>query len=198
MEYRLLTTFKRINLFILVLLLCFPLVCSAAPINILINNQKVSFSDSTGYPFIDSSKRTQVPLRVTMEKCGCAVSWDSTNRVAKVTKNNKIVEVPIDASYILVSGAKIPTDTYARIVNNRTYLPIRPVLEAVGATVDWNGNTKTVMVEAVTYIGNKNSMIFHRSNCPSVARMNNSNKVAIGARSTAIEMGYTPCENCAP
>lgn len=53
----------------------------------------------------------------------------------------------------------------------------------------------------VTYIGNsnKNSMKFHYPSCPSVARMNEENKVFFyGSRDEVIEKRYTPCGNCNP
>lgn len=49
-----------------------------------------------------------------------------------------------------------------------------------------------------TYIGNKNSKVFHESTCASVKRMNDSNKVSFSSRSSAVSAGYTPCKNCNP
>lgn len=46
-------------------------------VGIILNNNPVSFNDSSGYPFIDSNGRTLVPLRQTMEAAGYTVSWDS-------------------------------------------------------------------------------------------------------------------------
>ena len=50
----------------------------------------------------------------------------------------------------------------------------------------------------VTYIGNKNSKIFHRASCSSVSQMKDSNKVSLSSRDAAISQGYRPCENCQP
>ena len=49
------------------------------------------------------------------------------------------------------------------------------------------------------YIINKNSGIFHRPDCPSVKRMNESNKIYFtGTREELISRGNTPCKNCRP
>lgn len=49
------------------------------------------------------------------------------------------------------------------------------------------------------YIFNINSHVFHYSNCSSVSRMNEENKVVFeGTREEAIAKGYTPCERCNP
>ena len=51
---------------------------------------------------------------------------------------------------------------------------------------------------AFTYIGNRNSKIFHKSTCESVSNMKEKNKVALSTREEAISLGYTPCQNCNP
>ena len=49
-----------------------------------------------------------------------------------------------------------------------------------------------------SYIGNRNSGIFHKSSCSSVRKMKDSNKVGFDSRSDAIDSGYRPCKNCNP
>ncbi|WP_415971297.1 MBL fold metallo-hydrolase, partial [Anaerotignum lactatifermentans] len=58
--------------------------------------------------------------------------------------------------------------------------------------------SKPVAETTVTYVGNKNSKIFHRASCSSVSRMKDSNKVSLNSRDAAISQGYRPCENCQP
>lgn len=50
------------------------------------------------------------------------------------------------------------------------------------------------------YIGNKNSKVFHYTDCSSVKRMNESNKVYFNnvTRDEVISKGYKPCGNCNP
>ena len=55
---------------------------------------------------------------------------------------------------------------------------------------------KSTPSTSYSYIGNRNSGIFHRSTCPSVKRMNDGNKVYFSSRSQA--SGYRPCKNCKP
>ena len=47
------------------------------------------------------------------------------------------------------------------------------------------------------YIGNSNTMKFHRPNCISIDQMNESNKVYLnGSRDDAVSRGYKPCKRC--
>lgn len=48
------------------------------------------------------------------------------------------------------------------------------------------------------YIGNKNSKIFHYSNCGSIKVMSPHNKIVIETRDEAISMNYKPCNRCKP
>lgn len=47
------------------------------------------------------------------------------------------------------------------------------------------------------YCANKNSKIFHKSNCGSVSSMKETNKY-YAARETLIKEGYSPCSRCQP
>lgn len=118
----------------------------AAGIGISLDGNPIIFTQSTGSPFIDSANRTQVPLRITMEAAGCKVTWDDVNKTAIVEKNGITVKVPIRKTYILINDVFQATDTVALVYNGRTYLPIRPVLEAFGAKVEWNQSAGRVEV----------------------------------------------------
>lgn len=116
-------------------------------ISITIDGKAVTFDENSGSPFLDNAQRTQVPLRVTMESYGATVNWDNDVRAVIVEKDNVKVEVPIGEKYILKNKVKVEIDTEAQIKNERTYLPIRAVVEALGGKVDWNDETKTVIIE---------------------------------------------------
>lgn len=111
---------------------------------IVIDNQNVQFTDDSGKPFLDANGRTQVPLRIVMEQYGCTVAWDGVNNSAVITKNGTEVVVPIGADYIIVMGNIVPMDTSSQLVDGRTYLPIRAVLEAFDADVTWSNGTVSV------------------------------------------------------
>ncbi len=133
---------RRILFFVLILTLVFT--TAAFAVDLKINDVSVKFDDNSGYPFVDSNNRTQVPLRATMEAFGADVGWDADNQIAVVIKDGIRVEVPVGKTYIFKNDVKINNDTAAQIKDNRTYLPIRVVLEAFGANVGWENNTVVV------------------------------------------------------
>ncbi len=133
---------------ILILFILAAKFSCAQGISVLMDNVEVVFDAKTGAPFIDAHARTQVPFRVVLEQFGCVVQWDQTDKMAIAEKNGIVVKVPIGKPYILINGAEKPNDTAAQIRDGRTYLPIRAVLEAYGASVAWNQYSQSVIVDS--------------------------------------------------
>jgi hypothetical protein len=123
----------------------FPVFAATNP-SVSINNQLIQYTSDSGTPFIDSAGRTQVPFRLTLEKFGASVTWSSQTRTATAVKDGITVRVPIGQTYIYRNTELIYNDTSALIKDSRTYLPIRVVLEAFGATVKWNESLSRVEI----------------------------------------------------
>ncbi len=145
---------------LMVLFLLITINCSfAEEVEIEIDEKVVDFTEEFGIPFIDGNSRTQVPLRTAMESFGAEVSWNAETREAIVLYESNEIRVPIGEMFIFVNNNKVYNDTSSVIVNGRTYLPIRVVLESLGAKVSWNATEKKVVViskHLVDYkIGNK-------------------------------------------
>ena len=128
------------------------LTVTAGAVDVYIDGEKVPFDDNTGYPFVSDESRTLVPLRATMEAFGATVRWDAETRTALVTLNETTVACTIGEKRIFRNGTEIPNDAAAVIINGRTYLPIRAVLEALDAKVDWNGSVLVTRPGAGTLI----------------------------------------------
>lgn len=125
----------------LVLILTLAITSSVFAVDIKINDVNVQYNNDSGFPFIDEQGRTQVPLRATMEAFGANVEWDQASLTATAEKYGISVKVPIGKSFIYIDGVEAANDTVAQIKDNRTYLPIRVVLESFGFSVNWENNT---------------------------------------------------------
>ena len=94
--------------------------------------------------------RTYLPLRFVAYGLGIGdngIIWDEVNRTVTLMKNDKVVQVKIGSTTMLVNGAAITMDTAPEITAaGRTCLPIRFVAEAFGAVVGWDAATQTVTV----------------------------------------------------
>lgn len=56
------------------------------------------------------------------------------------------IVLTIGEANALINGKTESTDVPAKIVSDRTFLPVRFVAEALGAKVEWNGDTETVTI----------------------------------------------------
>jgi hypothetical protein len=57
------------------------------------------------------------------------------------------IKLTIDKAEIVKNGTVTALDVPAQIINDRTMVPLRAIFEALGATVEWNGETRTVTSE---------------------------------------------------
>lgn len=116
-------------------------------LQISINNEIVSFKD---LPFIDENGRTQVPVRELCEFLNKRVYWyENPQRVAISTVPTDLdntngggaggdsIQFVIGENKYSKKGKEFPMDTAARIINNRTYIPLRIAGEFLNYEVIW-------------------------------------------------------------
>ena len=115
-----------------------PIVAAPGHVPVLMDGSEVVFSDDFGYPFIDQASRTLMPFRVLLETFGASVNWDESTRTAVAQKGDIQVEVPIGERFIIRNTEVIVIDTASVIVDGRTYIPLRAVMEAFECDVYWN------------------------------------------------------------
>jgi len=89
-------------------------------------------------PFIYGN-RTLVPIRAIAEGLGADVDWDEYARAVYKELEGQSLRLPIGE---LVPGLDVP----ARIVQNRTFVPLRYVSETLGSNVFWDGYARAVYI----------------------------------------------------
>ena len=114
-------------------------------VKILIDKQEIK-SDLA--PIIKNG-RTLVPVRVVSENLGFDVEWDQKNWTAILSKDGIDYRVKIGEKKIRTSdGKEMKLDVPAQLVNKRTMLPLRAIVEISGASVEWDSNSKSVLVNS--------------------------------------------------
>lgn len=132
-------------LFVLtIIVLMIPALVFADNVTVLFNGEKLEFPDAK--PFINTDSRTMIPLRFVSETLGAEVDWNAHTKTVTITQEETVIELTIGANYASKNGQSISLDTRAIIYYDRTMIPLRFVSEVLGATVDWNANTKTVVI----------------------------------------------------
>ena len=132
-----------VSLLVLTMLLFIPVPALAdADIDITIDGEEYIF---TPPPFIVEG-RTLVPMRAFFEALSAQVDWEPDTRTAIGMRDGITVRIPIDSTEPTVNGQVVSIAVPARIVDSRTFIPLRFVGEAFGDDVQWDGTTRAITI----------------------------------------------------
>lgn len=107
-------------------------------------------------PPIIKSGRTLLPISHVVRALGGNADWDKDKQKVTITvqgtRSATTVELWIGKNYAMVNGVKKPidpnsTDVVPIIVSSRTMIPLRFVVENLGATVKWDDSAKVITIK---------------------------------------------------
>lgn len=99
-------------------------------------------------PPIIINDRSLVPVRAIFEKLGATVLWDAKNRKVSVAHNGKDVVLKINDDYALINGSKYKMEVPAKIINDRTMVPLRFVGEQLNMEVGWYADKGEITISS--------------------------------------------------
>lgn len=115
------------------------------PLRVVVNGEKIIFPDAQ--PFIDENGRTQVPVRFVSEALAALVDWNENKKAVTVDLNKRNVALTIDNNIYQINSINYQMDTAPILKESRTFVPIRFVSEALGASVYWDEPTKSIYIK---------------------------------------------------
>ena len=87
-----------------------------------------------------------VPMRFLFEQMGAEVAWDNDTQTATVMQNNDNISFQINNATATVNDVPKTMNVPAKLVNDKTMVPIRFLSENLGYTVDWDGDANMAIV----------------------------------------------------
>ncbi len=111
---------------------------------VCVNNTILGFET----PPVTESDRTLVPMRFLFEQLGAEVSWDEATETAAAVKDDTTISFTIDNTTAIVNGAATTMDVPARLVGDKTMVPLRFLSEEMGYTVEWDEETRMATITA--------------------------------------------------
>ncbi|WP_242870045.1 copper amine oxidase N-terminal domain-containing protein [Tindallia californiensis] len=117
-------------------------VYSQPPVSVLVNGVPVNFDVNP----INLEGRILVPLRGIFESLGVSPQWDEKTQTVTAQTENIQVTLPIGSKHPTVNGQVVELDVAAMILDGRTMVPTRFIAESLGATVDWDEASHTVVI----------------------------------------------------
>ena len=114
---------------------------STKDITVKVNDTVIRFPDQK--PIVQN-ERTLVPIRFVAEALGYDVDWNEKDNTA-VIDDGKIV-LYIGTNKAKINGKSVTLDVASTVVRDRTMVPLRVIAETLDCSVDWIGETKTVLI----------------------------------------------------
>ncbi len=113
-------------------------------VQLKLNNQQIK----SDVPPVIYNDRTLVPLRVIMENIDAEIEWDGVKYEVHLKTGDKEITLKINSSEATVNGVKktLPDNVPAKLINDRTMVPIRFIAEEIGLKVEWDDATRTVLL----------------------------------------------------
>ena len=114
----------------------------AANVSVYNNGRRILAEESA---IIESV--TYVPVRAFSEEMGAeSVSWSASSKTATVKKGGISIKIKDGAKYIDASGRILYLPTGVKNINDRLFVPIRPLAAALSRDVAWDGSTRSVLI----------------------------------------------------
>lgn len=116
---------------------------ASSEILVKLNGEFLTFDQ----PPVIIDDRTLVPFRTILEALGASVNWIAEERKVLANRGDIQISLIIDSNVLTKNGIDTEIDVPAKIVNDRTMVPARAISVALGAAVDWDPVTRTVIID---------------------------------------------------
>jgi hypothetical protein len=100
-------------------------------------------------PYINDS-RTFVPLNIIAKGFSATVEWVAQTKGINVKLGDTIISMQIGSNRAIVNNKIVILDAPPEITSGRTFVPIRFVVEMLGAEVTWNQKEKSIEIERLS------------------------------------------------
>ena len=114
-------------------------------IKVLLDGKQIQFDQQ---PVLESN-RTLVPLRAVFEALGMTVEWDQESRTVTAVNSDTVIRLTVGDTTAYVNGAPVQLETAAKMVADRTLVPVRFIAESAGLQVEWDQASQTVVITSV-------------------------------------------------
>ncbi len=109
-----------------------------------VNSAEKKIDDSGSKPLVMGGS-TLLPIRAVVEELGGKIEWNKNTKKITITLDKKI-ELTVDNKNAIVGGEKKQLAVAPKVINGRTYVPVRFVGENAGCFVEWDSTSKTATI----------------------------------------------------
>jgi hypothetical protein len=119
-----------------------------AQTNIIYDGKAVEYS--TQEPVI-IDEHTYVPIRDVFESIGFNVNWDNENKIAEIDNDYYYTLVNTNNDVVFIMNKAMEMQAFklndeVKLINGRTMLPLREIVEAMDYDIEWDAETKSSII----------------------------------------------------
>lgn len=129
------------------------LVCLAFSVSALAQEEAIVYVNGnqliTDVPAVIENGTTMLPFRAILNALGVKdedIKWHENSKSIEIRTEGKYIFLAIGSAGAIVDNNLITLNVAPYIVNNRTLIPVRFISEAMGASVSWDEETKSVKI----------------------------------------------------
>lgn len=111
------------------------------------DGETLSTKELESAPFVNESDRTMVPVRVISETFGATVGWDDPTQTVTITSGETVLKLVIDSNTAELNGEQVTMDSAPTLVNERTFVPLRFIGEALGYNINYCNVTEQIIID---------------------------------------------------
>lgn len=182
---------KKTKKLFLITLLLFAFI----PFNLFANSEvklwiNGSYVTTDVAPVIENG-RTLVPIRVISENLGLEVDWDNNLKQITISQGDDHFIFVIGQNFYTKDEIKQDLDVAPKIINDRTFVPIRVIAEAFNQEVNWDNVARTVAIGS-GYVAQQPPAPNKQAEIKDVKEANTINTLVTNPKRTNNYQNYSP------
>ena len=111
-----------------------------------VNGVETDIDPGYGTKPITVNGRTILPIRAIMESLGGTVGWVQDEKKITIDVSDTNITMWVGRQDYYVNGVMQTLEVAPVVVNSRTLLPLRAILENIGYIVEWNNEFRAVII----------------------------------------------------
>lgn len=122
------------------------------PVNVIVKGKLLegkSGEDSLAAGFIKDD-RTYIPLRAVSENLGYTVQYSAKDKKIDVMNTKHHISMNIGSTVLKSDKSKTTMDVAPILIDSKTYLPARYLVEAMNETVQWDAKNRVVLLSSLS------------------------------------------------
>lgn len=122
------------------------------PVNVIVKGKLLegkSGEDSLAAGFIKDD-RTYIPLRAVSENLGYTVQYSAKDKKIDVMNTEHHISMNIGSTILKSDKSKTTMDVAPILIDSKSYLPARYLVEAMNETVQWDKSNRVVLLSAIS------------------------------------------------